>query len=67
MTYLHVVVKETAGIVALCVGAFLPFKPGSTEQKDLRTSGSHRLCSVSGNADSDLQLAIHREVTRAIG
>lgn len=67
MTCLHCVNKETTGITALCVGAFLPIKPSSTEQNGLCTSGLHRSCSLYRNAGSDLRLAIHREVARAVG
>nr|MBI3613338.1 hypothetical protein [Nitrospirota bacterium] len=67
MTCPHFVGKETTGITALCFGAFLPFKPSSTEQDDLCTSGLHRACPLYRSAGSDLRLAIHREVARAIG
>ena len=67
MTCPHFVDKETTGIMALCFGAFLPFKPSSTEQNGLCASGLHRSCSLYRSVGSDLRLAIHREVTRAIG
>jgi hypothetical protein len=45
----------------------VPFKPSRIDRIEHCTTGRHRLCPLFRNAGSDLSLAIHREVARAIG
>lgn len=59
--------EEITGATALCFGVVVPFEPSRIDQIDYCTNGRHRHCPLFRNASSDLSLAIHREVARAIG
>ena len=59
--------EETTGTTALCFGVVVPFEPSRIDRIDYCTTGRHRHCPLFRNASSDLSLAIHREVVRAIG
>lgn len=67
MKCLYYVEEETTGTSALCLGVVVPFEPSRIDQIDYCTTGRHRRCPLYRNAASDLSLAIHREVARAIG
>jgi hypothetical protein len=55
----HCVSGQTSGAILLCEEAIEPF--------DFRISEQSRTCLHDWNASENLVLAIHREVTRAIG
>lgn len=55
----HCVNGQTSGAILLCDEAIEPF--------DFCTSERHRACPHEWNTSENLTLAIHREVTRAIG
>jgi len=63
----HYVEEETAETNALCLGVVVPFEPSRIDRIEHCTTGRHRHCPLFRNACSDLSLAIHREVARAIG
>jgi hypothetical protein len=55
------------GSTAMCFGVVVPFEPSRIDQIDYCTTGRHRHCPLYRNAGRDLSLAIHQEVSRAIG
>ena len=59
--------EEITGQAAVCFGAVVSFEPSRIDQIDHCTTDRHRRCPLFRNASSDLSLAIHREVARAIG
>lgn len=59
--------ERMSGTTAQCVGVIVPFEPSRRDQIDFCTSGRQRHCPLYRSASQDLSLAIHREVTRAIG
>jgi hypothetical protein len=63
----HFIEEEMPGTMGLCLGVVVPFEPSRIDQIDYCTTGRHRHCPLYRNASSDLSLAIHQEVTRAIG
>lgn len=63
----YYVEEETAGTSALCLGVTVPFEPSRMDQIDYCATGRHRRCPLYRNASSDLSLAIHQEIARAIG
>ena len=58
---------QTAGASALCIGVTIPFEPSGMEQTDYCTTARYRTCPLYRDAGSDLNLAIRREVARALG
>lgn len=67
MTCPHFADQETSGTTALCSAFIVPFKPNISERMEYCETGLHRSCPLHRNAGSDLRLAIHQEVARAIG
>jgi hypothetical protein len=63
----HYAEEEITGGTAVCFGAMVPFEPSRIDRIDHCTTDRHRRCPLYRNASSDLTLAIHREVARAIG
>ncbi len=63
----YYVEEETTGTTALCLGVVVPFEPSRIDRVEHCTTGRHRQCPLFRDAGSDLSLAIHREVARAIG
>ena len=63
----HFVDAATSESAALCFGVVVPFEPSRIDRIEHCTTGRHRRCPLFRNAASDLSLAIHREVARAIG
>lgn len=59
--------EEITGTSALCLGVTVPFEPSRIDRIEHCTTGRHWHCPLFRNAGSDLSLAIHREVARAIG
>ena len=59
--------EETTGTTAQCIGLVVPFEPSAIDQSEYCTTGRHRRCPLYRNACSDVSLAIHQEVTRAVG
>ena len=57
----------TSEWTALCFGVVVPFEPSRIDRIEHCTTDRHRHCPLFRNAGSDLSLAIHREVARAIG
>ena len=63
----YYVEEDSTGTTDLCVGTEIAFEPSRIDRIDYCTTGRHRLCPLYRNAGSDLSLAIHQEVARAIG
>ena len=63
----HYVEEEITGRTAVCFGTVVPFEPSRIDQIEHCATDRHRRCPLYRNASSDLSLAIHREVARAIG
>lgn len=59
--------RPTIGTTAQCFGVVVPFEPSTIDRIDFCASGRHRHCPLYRQASGDLSLAIHREVSRAIG
>jgi len=59
--------EDITGTTPQCFGLLIPFEPSSIDQSDYCTTGRHRSCPLFRNASSDLSLAVHREVARAVG
>jgi len=58
---------DTTLTTTLCFGVVVPFEPSRIDRIGYCTTSRHRHCRLYRNAGSDLSLAIHREVARAIG
>ena len=63
----HFTDEETTKTTDQCLALIVPFEPSLIDRIDYCTTGRHRSCPLFRNASSDLAVAIHREVERAIG
>lgn len=63
----HYVDAQTAGTSSMCLAGFVPTEPTWSEEAGFCGTRSYAQCPRYQSIASDLCLAIHREVARAIG